>query len=481
MSTTDLDSFVDAYVDALRDQTAAIFAGAGLSIPTGMVDWRTLLKGIARDLGLDVSKETDLVTLAQFHVNERRGRHQLNQALIIEFNKRAKLSVNHELLASLPIPTYWTTNYDALIEESLAKAGRLADVKRTVANLATTLPRRDAVVYKMHGDITQPEKAVVTKDDYEAYASTHQLLSTALQGDLVSKTFLFIGFSFSDPNLSYILARIRLLLGENRREHYCLLRRVQKADFPKADEYQYAKARQDLQVNDLRRYGIVGILVDSYQEYTELLKRVERRYRASRIFISGSSVDFAPLGADNGPQLVNDLARSLILSGAGIVSGFGVGIGPLVVNGALEAAEKEGSRDLHDRLTLRPFPIAIADPVARRKRWTAYRKDMMGAAGIAIFLFGEKQEDGKKVLAEGVIEEFEIAHELGLTVIPVGVTGSAAKILHERVLKDFKSYFPHSGYKKQFESLAKPGTPGQVLGRVLDLVTKLQADQRIAP
>ena len=102
--------------------------------------------------------------------------------------------------------------------------------------------------------------------------------------------------------------------------------------------------------------------------------------------------------------------------------------------------------------------------------------------GIAsFFLFGEKQEDGKKVLAEGVIEEFEIAHELGLTVIPVGVTGSAAKILHERVLKDFKSYFPHWGYRKQFESLAKPGTPGQILGRVLDLVTKLQADQRITP
>jgi hypothetical protein len=104
---------------------------------------------------------------------------------------------------------------------------------------------------------------------------------------------------------------------------------------------------------------------------------------------------------------------------------------------------------------------------------------MMGAAGIAIFLFGEKQEGGKKVLAEGVIEEFEIAHELGLTVVPVGVTGSAAKILHERVLKDFKSYFPHSGYRRQFESLAKPGTPGQILGRVLDLITKLQADQRI--
>jgi hypothetical protein len=479
MSAPDADSFVEAFVAALHEQTAAVFAGAGLSIPTGMVDWRTLLKGIARDLGLDVSKEADLVTLAQFHVNERRGRHQLNQALIVEFHRKAKLSPNHELLASLPIQTYWTTNYDSLIEEALSKAGKLADVKRTVQNLATTLPRRDAVVYKMHGDITQPEKAVVTKDDYEAYANSHQLFSTALQGDLVSKTFLFIGFSFSDPNLSYILARIRLLLGENRREHYCLLRRVQRADFPKASDYQYAKARQELQVNDLRRYGIIGILVDGYQEYTELLRRIKKRFQTSRIFLSGSSIDYAPLGGVDGPKLVNDLARSLILSGSGIVSGFGSGIGPLVVNGALEAGEKEGAGGLHDRLILRPFPIAIADAALRRKRWTAYRRDMIGTAGIAIFLFGEKAESGRRAIAEGVIEEFEIAHELGLTVIPVGATGSAAKLLHDRVLRDFDSYYPHKGYRKLFEALAKPGTSKQTLDRVMELVKKLQLDQRV--
>ena len=55
-----------------------------------------------------------------------------------------------------------------------------------------------------------------------------QLFTTALQGDLVSKTFLFIGFSFEDPNLKYILSRIRNLLDANRRTHYCLLEKIQK-------------------------------------------------------------------------------------------------------------------------------------------------------------------------------------------------------------------------------------------------------------
>jgi hypothetical protein len=211
--------------------------------------------------------------------------------LIDEFAKRARLTDNHRILASLPIKTYWTTNYDSLLEEALKEAAKTPDVKITVQNLATTVPRRDAVVYKMHGDVSLPDEAVVTKDDYETYATKRQLFSMALQGDLVSKTFLFIGFSFNDPNLSYILSRIRLLLGENRREHYCLLRKVQPADFSKLAEFHYAEARQQLQVNDLKRYGIIGLLVDDYAEYTEVLWRIARRYKMARVFISGSADD----------------------------------------------------------------------------------------------------------------------------------------------------------------------------------------------
>jgi hypothetical protein len=480
MKPTEIDSFVDAYVQALKDGTAAVFAGAGLSIPAGLVDWKALLRDIARDLGLDVHKESDLVTLAQFHVNEHSGRHRIHQALIVEFTRRAKLTANHKLIAALPIGIYWTTNYDALIEDAIREAGRLPDVKRSVANLATTLPRRDAVVYKMHGDISQPEKAIVTKDDYEAYSTTHHLFSTALQGDLVSKTFLFIGFSFNDPNLAYVLARIRLLLGENRRDHYCLLRRVQRSDFATSREYVYAEARQELQVRDLRRYGIIGVLVNDYRTYTEILHRIDFRFKASRVFMSGSANDFAPWTSDAAQKLLSDLSKALVLSGTGIVSGFGVGVGEIVVNGALEGLEEEGTRGLDQRLILRPFPLAIQDPATRKKRWHAYRKDMLSQAGIAIFAFGNKLDDkGNLVYADGMLEEFRIAHEMKLVVIPIGCTGSLASQLHQQVLADFSAYFPVSGYKQLFKALGEPGTPTKVASRVLTLVKKLQSDPRL--
>ena len=111
------------------------------------------------------------------------------------------------------------------------------------------------------------------------YNQSRQLFSTALQGDLVEKTFRFIGFSFSDPNLDHILARIRVLLGQNVRHHYCLLRRVQRSDFPSVKDFHNARAKQELQVRDLKLYGIIGLLVDKYTDYTIVLEANPRPFQ----------------------------------------------------------------------------------------------------------------------------------------------------------------------------------------------------------
>ena len=322
---------------------------------------------------------------------------------------------------------------------------------------------------------------MVTKDDYEAYDTQRHLFSTALQGDLVSKTFLFIGFSFNDPNLSYILSRIRLLLGENRRDHYCLLRRVQLGDFKSTADFHYAEARQELQVNDLKRYGIIGLLIDDYGQYTDVLKRIAHGYRMARVFISGSAADYSPWTEMRAQELFQELAGRLIASGFGIVSGFGQGVGPFVVNGIVSQLEKEGTHQLDDRIVLRPFPVAITDATERKRRWKAYRQDMLTHAGVALFLFGNKKDSaGMVVPADGVDEEFDLAVAGKVAVLPVGCTGSKAADLHRRVLDDFATYYPKAGYKRLFEDLAKKGTPQQVAARIVAFLKKLREKGRDA-
>lgn len=147
--TAQQQNFINDYLKHLINGDAAIFAGAGLSVGAGYVDWRGLLKDIAKEIDLEVDKETDLISLAQFHVNERGGRGGLNQKIIEEFKEKAESSENHNILARLPIRTFWTTNYDSLIEDALTVASKRVDTKFVPSQLANPLYKREAVVYKI--------------------------------------------------------------------------------------------------------------------------------------------------------------------------------------------------------------------------------------------------------------------------------------------------------------------------------------------
>jgi len=62
------------------------------------------LRDIASEIGLDVDKETELIAVAQYHVNENGGnRRKINQVPIEEFTKDSCITENHRILANLPI------------------------------------------------------------------------------------------------------------------------------------------------------------------------------------------------------------------------------------------------------------------------------------------------------------------------------------------------------------------------------------------
>ena len=169
-------------VTELSSNNLAIFAGAGLSVAAGFVDWKDLLRNLAEDIGLDVDKEYDLITLAQYYVNEKNSRNKINQTILDEFSRRAQLTENHKILARLPIDTYWTTNYDSMIEDALKQEGKIVDVKYTNDHLPVSLHKKDATVYKMHGDYQHPNSTTLIKDDYEKYHLNKNDFFVALRG-----------------------------------------------------------------------------------------------------------------------------------------------------------------------------------------------------------------------------------------------------------------------------------------------------------
>lgn len=470
----DKDIFLTEASQALAAGHLAIFAGAGLSMPAGFVSWSNLLRPIAEELGLDVDNEQDLIALAQYHCNENgNNRSQLNQRLIDAFVRESSPTENHAILSRLPINTYWTTNYDSLIEDSLIRRGKRVDVKHTVNHLTTRQAKRDAVVYKMHGDAQHPDQAVLTRDDYERYSTIRGPYIDALKSDLAAKTFLFLGFSFTDANLNYILSRIRLAFAGNQRRHYCIMKRVDqdkvltnrqkrwcaddKINQLKEEEYRYQSKRQQLLVNDLKRFNIKVVLIDNYDEITDLLRRLEIQYRQNRIFISGAAHRYdAPWSESTALAFVQRLSQRIIQEGFSIVSGFGLGIGSAVISGALQELYREDERSISEHLILRPFPQDEADPQRRAACWQQYRQDMIAPAGIGIFLFGNKRRpassnapshapfnqanggvgeeaagDPEIIPSDGMKQEYAIAIEHQLAVIPVAITQFMAREIWE--------------------------------------------------
>ncbi|SEK92275.1 SIR2-like domain-containing protein [Colwellia chukchiensis] len=158
--SNEIEVFIKDYVKHLHDGSASVFAGAGLSIPTGFVNWSELLSDIAQELGLNIEKETDLVSIAQYHVNENRTRSKISQKILEEFVEDTEESENHRVIARLPISSIWTTNYDPLIEQAFLNEGKVPDTKHNCKQLLNNRPKRDLIVYKMHGDVEHPSDLV---------------------------------------------------------------------------------------------------------------------------------------------------------------------------------------------------------------------------------------------------------------------------------------------------------------------------------
>ena len=422
--------FIRELVNELSANNLAIFAGAGLSVAAGFVDWKGLLKDLAEELDLNIDKEeNDLISLAQYYINEKQGnRSKINQIILNEFSQQAVLTENHKILARLPIDTFWTTNYDSMIENALKDAGKVVDIKHCIEQLPTSVHKRDVVVYKMHGDASLPNQTVLIKDDYEKFHLTRNDFFTALRGDLLTKRFLFLGFSFSDPNIDYILSRIRSSYNENQKEHFCILRKVQKLPEENKADFEYRECKQKLFINDLQRVGINVLLVDRYEEVTEILREVEQTQKRKTIFISGAAEDYSPYSQQDVEEFVSSLSQDILKLGYRIVTGFGLGIGSSVISGLIKYLTEQNLKIDEDYLILRPFP----QNKEGEELWSAWREDMISYAGISIFLFGNKSEDGQIILSDGMQEEFDISKRNNSVLIPVASTGYMAKKLWEK-------------------------------------------------
>jgi len=468
---------VREYVSAIHDGEAALFVGAGLSRASGFVDWKGLLRGCAEEVGLDLEREQDLVAVAQYYLNFRsNNRWRLNQLLLKEFDRPGSLTENHEIIARLPISTIWTTNFDTLLEQALSKAQRKISIKAEDAGIGRPTRRNEVVIYKMHGDIARPQEIVICKSDYERYAQLHPIFQNALEADLVSKTFLFLGFSFSDPHLNYMLGHLHALLEGNQRSHFAIMRRVRENRSLGEDGkrlYSYERNKQELQVKELERYNIQTYLIDRFSEVAEVLQAIEVGAYARNVFVSGSANKYqTDFDEDRTRDLCMHLGEMLMQNSYKLISGFGLNIGDSIIKGALLKLYEQRSPGIEEHFVLRPFPRSLPPNISEEEFLDRYRRNMISQCGIAIFISGTSR---RNVVSAGVMDEYRLARELKKTPIPIGATGFAAAAIWKDVRNDFDSVYGGAIKLSLFEKLNDCSiSNSEILSAVFEIIDRVR-------
>lgn len=460
---------IKKYCEALDEGRAAIFAGAGLSVSAGYVNWAGLLKDVANELNIKIEKHTDLVELAQYYVNETKSTHELSSAILNKFPSSTAPTTNHKILASLPIDVFWTTNFDKLIENALKDADKVYDVKSLPESLTISKKDSQVTVYKMHGDVDNPDKTILTRDQFERYPDTHKAYLTNFSYDLANRTFLFLGLSFDDPNLQYVLKYARNLYHENQRVHYYILKKVSRIDCADDEDFKNQTREQELFVEDMKNYGIQTVLIDNYAEITDILTNIKQKYLRKTVFISGAATNYSPFSESEFKGFISKLSADLIRNNFRIVNGYGLGLGNEVIAGALQKL-KDLHKPVDGNLIIRPFPQGLADP---SDAWSVYREEMISLTGVALFFMGNKidKATGAQINSSGVRSEYNISKNHCNFLVPVGMTGYMAEELYNEQMAEINAGGTmYEAYKDIFNQL---GDKSKSLDEIRDLLVKL--------
>ena len=173
--------------------------------------------------------------------------------------------VAHRLIARLNLPRVWTTNYDGLIEDAYRDECMLYQVVAEDDDLYN-LDYRTNQIIKMHGSLTREKTTdiVLLESEYENYMLRRKEITHLLENDIRTKSILYLGFSFDDPNIRRIVSSVW-----NQKEvgNPSFLFTVPPLDPSKQVYYRYWK-------DDLANYNVNVVEITDYAEINTFLYKL---------------------------------------------------------------------------------------------------------------------------------------------------------------------------------------------------------------
>ena len=214
IASHDLASEARKIASAAIESQLVLFIGAGVSAGAGLPTWHGLMAEMALEAGMSPDVMTLLKTKDlrdQATLIERQLKItdiQLRNLVVTNLSGKTRYSLQHALLASLPSREAITTNFDKLFEE----ASRTDD--KDIAVLPDDPSQTGGRwLLKLHGSLDDPERMVLTRSDYLEMPRRYGALIGLVQGLLLMRHMMFVGYSLSDEDFHELIHEVRAARG----------------------------------------------------------------------------------------------------------------------------------------------------------------------------------------------------------------------------------------------------------------------------
>ena len=449
------EHFLKQFSQQALDERISLFLGAGGSCDVGYPNWADLFKPFAKELGTPLNESTDYYKLAQYYSNNF-GSAELRKRINERINRNKYESPLLEELIDIGFSNIWTTNFDNAVELNYQKREILTNKVFRDSDFSNIDINKRINIFKMNGDVTNLEGIVSTQSDYEQYKDSHRIMLMFFKRELISSTFLFIGYSFTDHLVLECLSEITRYLGYSSNYHYTIMK-----NDPKNPYFKHY-------VDDLeRRYHIRVLLVDDYKNIPIILKELNERIRRKRVFISGAFYSLAPEVEEFSHSLSRNLTATLLDNDYRIINGIGRRFGTHLIGYANEFLAKQGVKDIEKYLIIKPF---VGNKKSSMKDKKKSRESVIRQCGAAIFVFGEVDRNSTNIYS-GVLEEFEIACKQHKMVIPIAYPGMISEEIWKKVKCEITQY-PY--LEKSIDSLTYEQSPEHISDVIVHILDSLQ-------
>ena len=206
-------------VKAKTSGRLVVFAGAGVSIDSNVPGWSSLLAQLRADLG-QVARENDALAVPQRYLRERRKKEYQERIQEVLHHPQTRFNPLHQKILELRPQHILTTNYDPHFEQAILESSHRYSIVKKDSDLPYS--KGGSLLVKMHGDFSE-RNIVLAEEDYVNYRENFPLVESFVKAVFSSSLILFVGFSFTDPNLKEILGRVREILKADSQPPYLLI------------------------------------------------------------------------------------------------------------------------------------------------------------------------------------------------------------------------------------------------------------------